>query len=87
MTCDKEKLQNLWEYKGRRVVVTANAELPIALIGKMGISPQYSANQESLQDVYHVPSMKKKLLSVAQLMSSGHFVLFGPQDVKVYRDL
>ena len=31
--------------------------------------------------------MKKNLLSVAQLTSSGHFVLFGPQDVKVYRDL
>jgi len=24
---------------------------------------------------------------VAQLTSSGHYVLFGPQDVKVYRDL
>ncbi|KAA8549679.1 hypothetical protein F0562_001303 [Nyssa sinensis] len=31
--------------------------------------------------------MKKNLLSVAQLTSSGHFVLFGPQDVKFYRDL
>jgi hypothetical protein len=31
--------------------------------------------------------MKKNLLSVAQLTSSGHSVLFGPQDVKVYRDL
>lgn len=41
----------------------------------------------SLQNVYHVPGMKKNLLSVAQLTSSGHFVLFGPQDVKVYRDL
>ncbi|KAE8683196.1 putative disease resistance protein [Hibiscus syriacus] len=31
--------------------------------------------------------MKKNLLSVAQLTSSGHYVLFGPQDVKVYRDV
>ncbi|KAF9679044.1 hypothetical protein SADUNF_Sadunf07G0099100 [Salix dunnii] len=29
----------------------------------------------------------KNLQSVAQLTSSGHFVLFGPQDVKVYHDL
>ena len=40
-----------------------------------------------LQDVYHVPGMKKNLLSVAQLTSSGHYVLFFSQDVKVYRDL
>ena len=31
--------------------------------------------------------MKKNLLSVAQLTLSGHYVLFGPRDVKVYRDL
>ncbi|CAL9014755.1 unnamed protein product [Prunus brigantina] len=62
MTGDKEKLQNLTEYRGNRVVVP-------------------------LQDVYHVPGMKKNLLSVAQLTSSGHYVLFGPRDVKVYRDL
>ncbi|CAL5324316.1 unnamed protein product [Camellia sinensis] len=50
MTGDKEKLQDLSEYKGRHVVVTANnSKLPIAHI--------------------------------------GHLVLFGPQDVKVYRDL
>ncbi|RVW16686.1 Retrovirus-related Pol polyprotein from transposon TNT 1-94 [Vitis vinifera] len=65
MTGDKEKLQDLSEYKGRHMVVTANnSKLPITHIG-----------------------MKKNLLSVAQLTSSGHFVLFGPQDVKVYRDL
>jgi len=37
--------------------------------------------------VYHVPGMKKNLLSVSQLTSSGHFVLFGPQDVRVYHSL
>ncbi|KAL6327288.1 hypothetical protein AAG906_018586 [Vitis piasezkii] len=51
------------------------------------VSSQYNTNDVSLQNVYHVPGMKKNLLSVAQLTSSGHFVLFGPQDVKVYRDL
>ncbi|KAM1788827.1 hypothetical protein ACFX11_039063 [Malus domestica] len=50
MTGDKQKLQNLFEYKESRVVVTAdNLRLPITDI--------------------------------------GHYVLFGPQDVKVYRDL
>ncbi|KAK2996764.1 hypothetical protein RJ639_026460 [Escallonia herrerae] len=53
----------------------------------MIVSPQSSDDEVPLQNAFHVPSMKKNLLSVAQLTSSGHFVLFGPQDVKVYRDL
>ena len=79
MTGDMEKLQNLSEYKGSRVVVTANnSKLPIAHIGSTIISPQSSVDEVPLQNVYHVPGMKKHLLSVAQLTSSGHFVLFGP---------
>lgn len=85
MTGDKQKLQNLSEYKGSRVVVTAdNSRLPIAHIGKTIVTPRYNSNQVLLQDV---PGMKKNLLSMAQLTSSGHYVLFGPRDVKVYRDL
>ncbi|KAM0986171.1 hypothetical protein ACFX2C_013370 [Malus domestica] len=88
MTGDKQKLQNLSEYKGGRVVVTAdNSRLPIAHIGKTIVTPRYNSNQVPLQDVYHVPGMKTNLLSMAQLTSSGHYVLFSPQDVKVYPDL
>ncbi|KAE8666177.1 putative disease resistance protein [Hibiscus syriacus] len=35
----------------------------------------------------HMTGMKKNVLSVAQLTSSGYYVLFGPQDVKVYREV
>ncbi|KAG6498334.1 hypothetical protein ZIOFF_046246 [Zingiber officinale] len=88
MTGDKEKLQNLSQYKGARMVVTAdNSRLPIAHVGKTVIMPRYNSNQVPLQDVYHVPGMKKNLLSVAQLTSSGYYVLFGPENVKVYRNL
>jgi len=88
MTGDKEKLKNLVEYKGKHVVVTANnSKLAIAHVGDAVVSSQLNLKDVSLQNVYHVPGMKKNLLSVAQLTSSGHFVLFGPQDVKVYRDL
>ncbi|KAE8720906.1 tir-nbs resistance protein [Hibiscus syriacus] len=88
MTGDKQKLQNLSEYNGGRVVVTAdNSRLPITHIGKTVVTPRYNSNQMQLQDIYHVPRMKKILLSVAQLTSSGHYVLFGSQDVKVYRDV
>ncbi|KAM2890706.1 hypothetical protein COP2_009095 [Malus domestica] len=88
MMGDKQKLQNLSEYKGGRVVVTAdNSRLLIAHISKTIVTPRYNSNHVPLQDVYHVLGMKKNLLSVAQLTSSGHYVLFGPRDVKVYRDL
>ncbi|KAH9726925.1 hypothetical protein KPL70_008466 [Citrus sinensis] len=87
MTGDRQKLQNCSEYKGNRVVVTAdNSRLPIAHIGKAIVTPRYSLNQVPFQDVYHVPGMKKNLLSVAQLTSSGHYVLFGPQNVKTRQE-
>uniref|UniRef100_A0A2N9FHD6 CCHC-type domain-containing protein n=1 Tax=Fagus sylvatica TaxID=28930 RepID=A0A2N9FHD6_FAGSY len=47
MTGDKHKLQNLSEYKGGRVVVTAdNSRLPIAHIGKTIVTPRYNSNQK-----------------------------------------
>ena len=49
--------------------------------------PQFGSNQVPLQDVYHVPGMKKNLLLVAQLTVLGHYILFCPPDVKVYQDL
>ena len=76
------------EYKGGRVVVISNnSRLQISHIGKTVIMYQFGLNQVPLQDVYHVPRVKKNLLSVAQLTTSGHYVLFGPHDIKVYQDL
>lgn len=88
MKRDKEKLLHLSGYKDSRVVVTVNnSKLLIAHIGNTVVSPQHSDIEVLLQNVYHVPGMKKNLISVAQLTSSGHFVLFGPQDMKIYWDL
>ncbi|KAL4291528.1 hypothetical protein GQ457_14G003790 [Hibiscus cannabinus] len=88
MTGDKEKLQNMLEYKGSRVVVTTNnSKLSISHVGNTMVSPQNIDTEMRLQNVYPVPGMKKNLLSVAQLTSSGHIVIFGPQDVKVYNNL
>ncbi|CAL2236840.1 unnamed protein product [Prunus armeniaca] len=83
MTGDKEKLQNLTEYKGNRLVVI----VPITHIGKTVVLPRHNPNHVPLQDVYHVPDMKMNMFSVAQLTLSGHYVLFDPRDLKVYRDL
>ncbi|GKC55148.1 TIR-NBS resistance protein [Tanacetum coccineum] len=88
MTGDKEKLKDVSKYTGSRVVVTANnSKLPIAHVGNTIVSPLCNDTDVSLKDVFHVPGMKKNLMSVAQLTSSGQYVLFGPQDVKVYQNL
>ncbi|KAL0311277.1 UNVERIFIED_CONTAM: hypothetical protein Sangu_2422400 [Sesamum angustifolium] len=88
MTSDKEKVKNVSKYVENRVAVTAdNSKLLIAHVGNIIVSPQYNKAKVLLKDVFHVPSMKKNLFSVAQLTSSGHIILFGPQDVKVYRNV
>ncbi|KAL3519833.1 hypothetical protein ACH5RR_017982 [Cinchona calisaya] len=84
---DKRKLKNLTEYKGGRVVVTVdNSRLPITHIGNVTILPRYNSHQVELQHVYHVPGMKKNLLSVSQLTAFDNFVLFGPDEIKVYQN-
>lgn len=89
MTGDEGKLTSISEYKGGRVVVTANnSKLPIAHIGNTMIAPQpQSSSQVQLHNVFHVPGMKKNLSSVSQLKAPGNYVVFGPKDVKVYQDI
>lgn len=88
MTGDKKKLMGTSEYQGEQVVVTANnSRLPITHIGSTIIVPHYSQRPVQLQNVYHVEGMSKNLLSVSQMTSTGNFVLFGPNDVKIYKDL
>ena len=88
MTDNKEKLQNLTMYKeSREVVTTDDTKLSITHIGKVVVSPNSNVDMMLLQNVYNVQGMKKNLLSVAQLTSTGHFILFGPQNVSIYQDL
>jgi hypothetical protein len=85
ITGDEEKLLNKAEYKGERVVVTANnSRLPISHIGKTTIVPRFGQHQVQVDQVYHVPGMKN-LLSVLHLTSSGNYVVFGPKVLKVYQ--
>ncbi|KAJ4971777.1 hypothetical protein NE237_004876 [Protea cynaroides] len=85
MTGDERKFVSKDDYKGKRIVVTANnAKLPIAHVGSVTCTPTSSNKGLVLQDVFHVPDMKKNLISVSQLTKSGGYVVFGPDDVKVY---
>lgn len=61
--------------------------MPITHIGKSTIVPRFNSQQVKLDNVFHVPGMTNNLLSVSQLASSGNYVVFGPNEVKVYRDL
>jgi len=36
----------------------------------------------TLNSVFHVPSMKKNIFSLANVVDAGNFVLFSPRDVK-----
>ena len=44
-------------------------------------------NEVQLSDVYHVPSLKKNLIYVSQITSSGKDLFFGPNSVKILNDV
>ncbi|GMI77806.1 hypothetical protein HRI_001449800 [Hibiscus trionum] len=87
MTNDEKKLQDIDEYKGKRVVLTANnSRLPISHIGKTTL-PRNDSQKLQLEKVYLVPGLKKNLLSVPQLTAAGNYVLFGPEDVSIFQQV
>jgi len=88
MIGDMNKLQSMIEYKEDQVVVMANNfEMSITHIGITIIARRFSLHKVQLQNVFHVSGMTKNLLPVPQLTSSRNYVVFRPNDVKVYRSL
>ncbi|KAG6385352.1 hypothetical protein SASPL_154185 [Salvia splendens] len=74
------------DHHGERLVVTAdNSTHPVAKEGDVTIDVvgNPTAKSVKLHDVYHVPGLKRNLVSVTQITDSGKFVLFGPNDVRV----
>ncbi|KAJ0035903.1 hypothetical protein Pint_25392 [Pistacia integerrima] len=74
------------QHHGERVIVTVdNSTYPVAKEGVVTIDVADDTRTSSvkLNDVYHVPGLKKNLVSVSQITDSGKYVLFGPNDVKV----
>jgi hypothetical protein len=64
MTSDDKKLEGMADYKGRRVVLMVdNSRLSISHVGK-AVVPRFGPQQLELNKVYHVPGLKKNLLSV-----------------------
>ena len=87
MTNDDKKLEDMTDYKVRRVVLMVdNSRLSISHVGK-AVIPRYGPQQLQLEKVYHVPGLKKNLLSVLQLTVEGKYMLFGPEGVAIFRKL
>lgn len=83
VTGDDSLLSEARQHKGERVIVTAdNSTYPVAKEGVIKISTNDN-NAIRLNDVFHVPGLKRNLISVSQITNSGKYVLFGPNDVKV----
>ena len=63
-----------------------NSKLSISHVGK-AVIPRYGPQQLQLEKVYHIPGLKKNLLSVPQLTAERKYVLFGPEGVTIFRKL
>lgn len=73
-------------HNGDKVIVTAdNTTHPMVKEGTVKII--VGNNEVQLSDVYHVPSLKKNLISVSQITSLGKYVLFGPNSIKILNDV
>lgn len=68
------------------VTIADNSKHSIANMGDVVFPSDSSKCELVLKDVYHVPGMKKNLIFVPQMTSDGLYVLFGPKDVKVYKE-
>lgn len=68
------------------MVTVNNSRLPITRFDKTTIMHHYNSDQIHLQDVNHVSGMKECLVSIAQLILTDNYVLFGPHNVKVYQN-
>ncbi|KAL0298958.1 UNVERIFIED_CONTAM: Retrovirus-related Pol polyprotein from transposon TNT 1-94 [Sesamum radiatum] len=58
-----------------------NSTYPVAKEGVVKIDADETSIK--LDDVYHVPDLKKDLISVSHITNSGKYVLFGPNDIEV----
>lgn len=83
LTGDKAKFHEFVHYEGNDAIVTAdNTVHPVVNEGVVKVE-----DGVTLKSVYHVPGMTKNLISVSQVADAGNYILFGPHDVKIMRNL
>ncbi|KAL0383145.1 UNVERIFIED_CONTAM: hypothetical protein Scaly_0601800 [Sesamum calycinum] len=77
----------LHPHNGEWVIVTANnSTYPVAKKGVVEISSN-NMKPVKLNDVLHVPGLKRNLVSISQITSSEKHILFGPNDVEIIGNL
>ncbi|KAJ0579636.1 putative RNA-directed DNA polymerase [Helianthus annuus] len=87
LTGEKDRLSNIRRYEGNRVVVIAdNSRHQISNIGDVKFTSPNSNEGLQFENVYHVPGMKKNLISVPQITETGKYVVFGPHDVQIFEE-
>ncbi|KAK3023537.1 hypothetical protein RJ639_044891 [Escallonia herrerae] len=75
----------LHQHSGDKMIITAdNSVHPVEKEGNVCIALERLKEDDIvLSNVYHVPGLRKNLVSVSQITNSGKYVLFGPEDVKI----
>ena len=68
-------------------MIANNSRLLIIHIEKTVFMSHFNPHHVQLRNMYHVPGIKKNLLSVSQLTTDGNYVVFKAEDVKVYHNL
>ena len=87
LTGDESKFSDFHKYNGRDVIVTAdNTVHHVEKEGTVVINEKQE-NSITLNSVFHVPGMRKKLFSVANALDAGSYLLFGPHDVKFLQNI
>ena len=87
VTGNDSLLSEVRQHKGERVIVTTdNSSYPVAKEGVVEIGMD-DKSMVKLDDVFHVPGLKRNLVFISQIINSGKYVLFGPKDVKVLDNL
>ena len=80
MTRNVSFFSKLRQHNGERVIITNESSTYPVMKKKINVD---NANVK-LDNVYHVPGLKKNLVLVFQITSFGKYVLFGSNEVKVF---
>ncbi|KAF8405092.1 hypothetical protein HHK36_009990 [Tetracentron sinense] len=87
LTGDDSKFSRFRDYNGNDAIITADNSIhPVEKERVVTIKGDRD-DHITLNNVFQVLCMKKNLFSIANVVDSGHYVLFGPQDVKVLRNI
>ncbi|KAF8391393.1 hypothetical protein HHK36_023697 [Tetracentron sinense] len=81
LTGDDSKFSRFRDYNGNDVIIMADNSIhPVEKEGVVTIKGD-GDDHITPNSMFQVSGMKKNLFAVANIVDSGHYVLFGPQDV------